>query len=847
MTAAITWPYVTRLRDAVVDPGDPYLIAWILWWDYHQTFRNPLDLFHANIFYPYRYTLAFSEHSYGIAILFFPLFALGLRPLTVHAVAMFFGFAVSGYGAFRLGRTLSGSSGVGWVAGIIFAFVPYRFNMMSQLAYLFSPWVPLLLEALVLFVRERSRKRAVWLGVAFFMSGLSTISWFTLTLLPFALSAAFLLTRYRLWRERAFWLRGATALAVAALALMPFMLPYYMVTKLYGFTRRIEDVKVESAWPLDWFRVERRNQLWNRFQTTFQAQSRFKLFPGLLPILLSLSAVMLVKPTERHIQRHADDDEIATRKTTLLWLDLFIILAFIGSILAIGFGGAPAFGLFNYVTSDRILFALVVACVARLCIAYPGVLRNGYSRNFIETMRSPRRSDAYWLGLLWVAIGFSYSLGWNFFFYRILYEIIPLFRGMRVVTRGAIIAYLGMAILAGLGTKRLAELVAQKWPCIRMKAVYVTACALLLFELKAAPLKFMRGDVFPDAVTLRLKNTSMRGGIVVLPAGADFNHRHILRAADHAKPLIVGTSGFITNEEYEIETLTREGPIRERLIDLMEAIPASYLVIQRDLIKPDRRLDYEVFLARTLATGRLRFVKSFEGHADLYAVTKTEPEAITEEPLSVGVSITEWGALIKDDPVQLLSHYRNWSQTLFRLHVAAFGAMPRYADFLMDARRLGRGVWPGLEGQEVQLERNLRNLIDEWTHRPHFTNLYGQLNDAEYLDRLLANAGISIEPAERAAMIEGFANNKETRATTLLKVVNDPRFVEKENPRSLVVLHFFGYLRRNPADPPDNDLRGMGHWILDLKRNHDPTRLSTAFSESIEYQRLKSSLAGSKK
>src|SRR5437773_2907613 len=205
LTLIMTWPWVAHLRDAASDPGDPYLNSWILWWDYHQTFHSPLNLFHGNIFYPYRYSLAFSEHNYGIALLFFPLFALGARPLTVHAVAMFFGFALSGYGAFRLARTLTGSYGVAWISGIIFAFIPYRFGMMSQVAYLFSPWVPLLFEALVLFARERSRKRALWLGCAFFLSGLTTISWLTLSLLPFALSAAILLTRYGLWRVRAFW------------------------------------------------------------------------------------------------------------------------------------------------------------------------------------------------------------------------------------------------------------------------------------------------------------------------------------------------------------------------------------------------------------------------------------------------------------------------------------------------------------------------------------------------------------------------------------------------------------------------------------------------------------------
>src|SRR4030095_6074940 len=222
-TAVVTWPYVTRMRDAVTSTNDPYLVAWIMWWDYHQTLHDPLNLFQANIFYPYRYTLAFSEHCYGLSLPFFPLFALGLRPLTVHAVAMFFGFALSGYGAFRLARTLTRDEAVAWVAGIIFAFTPYRFNLMAQLVYQFSVWIPLLFEALVLFARRQSHRRAAWLGFAFFMSGLSSISWFLLSLVPLAALAAILLTRYRAWYERKFWQRGAVALGAASLALAPFM------------------------------------------------------------------------------------------------------------------------------------------------------------------------------------------------------------------------------------------------------------------------------------------------------------------------------------------------------------------------------------------------------------------------------------------------------------------------------------------------------------------------------------------------------------------------------------------------------------------------------------------------
>src|SRR5258706_10216183 len=492
-TAGVTWPYVTQLRDGVVDSGDPYLISWILWWDYHQTFTDPFNLFHSNLFYPLHYTLAFSENSYGISLLFFPLFALGARPLTVYSVAMFFGFVTCGYGAFRLARTLTGSNGAGWVAGIIFAFVPFRFGLMSQVAYQFSMWIPLLLEALVLFARERSRKRAVWLGVAFFMSGLTTISWFTLSLLPFVVSAAILLTRYNTWHDREFWRRGAAALGLASLALLPFMLPYYIASKLYNFRRSIEEVKAFSAWPSHWLAADARNKLWHGMGDNLPDGGKFRLFPGLLPILLSLAALLLRPMKSENSNLKPEISNFRGVKK----LVVFIVVAFAVWILTIGFDNSDAFGgVFNWVRSESALVVLIVGVITRLCITYPAVLRRSEDANLIETFRSQRRSDAFWLGLVWTIIGFCYSLGWNFFFYRILYDVLPLFRSMRVAMRGSMIAYLGLAILAGLGAKRLAEMFAQNRGRSSEAGVFAVIALLLLFELNAAHLKLIHVDVY---------------------------------------------------------------------------------------------------------------------------------------------------------------------------------------------------------------------------------------------------------------------------------------------------------------------------------------------------------------
>jgi hypothetical protein len=837
LTAALTWPYVNYLRDVVADPGDPYLVSWILWWDYHQTFKDPLNLFHANLFYPLRYTLAFSEHCYGIAFLFFPLFALGFRPLTVHAVAMFLGFALCGYSAFRLARTLTGSQAAGWVTGIVFAFVPFRFHLLSHLPYLFTLWIPLLLEALVLFVRDRSRKRAFWLGFTFFMNGITSVSLFSLTIVPAALCGVVLLTRHGLWRDRQFWRRGAVALGAAGIALLPFMLPYYIVSKIYGFRRSIEEVKANSAWPIHWLSVENRNKLWNRMGEGMIGGAQFKLFPGLLPILFSLVAMFAVNPTEKNVG--SADVALTRSKWPGKWLarlDALILVTFVLSIPAIGFDGTDAFGnFFYYVTSARVLALLTAAIVARCCISYPSFLRPTH-RNLVETLRSERSSDGFWLGIILTVVGFCYSLGWNFFFYRICYDLLPMFRSMRVPTRGAMFAYLGLAILAGIGVEQVALRIGRKWPRLRRTTVFAIACGLLLFELNGAPLKMTRGDVFPDAVSLRLKETTMRGGLVVLPAGPDFNHRHILRSADHQKPLIVGTSGFNSPFEDQIEAWTRAGDIHDPLLELLERIPASYLVIENHLIASERRADYEAFLVRAIRSGRLRFVNRFDGRDDLYAVVKTEPEARTEAALPFDIELKDWQQLIEENPVNVLGKNKTWSQIAYSIQLASFGEMPRYAEFLSDLKLIGRGALINSDNEQTQLDVNMNEFVADWVKRPSFQTRYRSMNSEHFVDTLSGNAGIILAPAERSSLIDKLNSGEMTRGQALLAIAKNPELARKDEYRSLLLLHYFGYLRRNPGESPDKDLEGFSYWLRELEKTGEVERLPRAFMESFEYK-----------
>lgn len=634
----MTWPWALHLRDAVGDTGDSYLNTWILWWDYHQTFTDPLNLFHANILYPYRYTLAFSENNYGIALFFFPLYAAGLRPLTVHGLATLVGFALCGYGSFRLARTLTGSRGAAWVAGVAFAFVPYRFHHLPHITYLFSGWMPLLLEALALYTRAPTRRRAAWLGVAFYLNALTCIHWFVLTLIPLALTGLFLVSRRRLWRVRDFWVRASVALGLSAAALLPFLIPYVRVSNLYGLVRSPEEAQFFSAQLIHWVTPDWQNKLWPWLGSAVSPYTtELALFPGLMPLLLALAALVFVGA------RRGGAGGVTTdyRRRLAQVLGTLALACAVLALLTFGYGSLQPrlFGveLFHAHGPRRAVVLGALLLVARWLLLPPRCLRLFKASSLRTALRACRPSEAVGVGLIWVVVGFAGSFGMNFFFHRLLFKYVPLFRSIRVPARWAMICFVGLSLLAGLGAARLV----RRLDAGRLRdlgraralkaAAFALVVALLLFEQRAAPLVLVRGAVDPDPLTLRLKETPMRGGIVELPSGVGHaNYLYTLRAADHERPLVNGVSGFRPPIVRAVEEMSQSRPVPERFLDLLEAIPVSYLVVHRSALDAESRGALEAFLTKGVAAGRLRLVRRFgdaEMGDELYALTKIEPEA----------------------------------------------------------------------------------------------------------------------------------------------------------------------------------------------------------------------------
>ena len=135
VTVLMTWPQAAHLGDALTDVGDAKLNARILQWDFAQTLRDPLNLYQLNFFYPTRYVLAFSENLYGVAVFGFPALWSGASALFNYNLLLLLGMFLSAISAWALSREVTGDPIASVLAGLVFAFVPWRFSQLPHLRF----------------------------------------------------------------------------------------------------------------------------------------------------------------------------------------------------------------------------------------------------------------------------------------------------------------------------------------------------------------------------------------------------------------------------------------------------------------------------------------------------------------------------------------------------------------------------------------------------------------------------------------------------------------------------------------------------------------------------------------
>lgn len=142
----------------------------------------------------------------------------------------------------------------------------------------------------------------------------------------------------------------------------------------------------------------------------------------------------------------------------------------------------------------------------------------------------------------------------------------------------------------------------------------------------------------------------------------------------------------------------------------------------------------------------------------------------------------------------------------------------RFEEYLPDVQAISRGVVSGQSGSDQILQANTQAFFMNFVQRAAFVARFPTTQTgAQFVDALFASAGITPTTAERQAAITAFGGGDVAgRAAALQSVVNNETEFQREFNRAFVLMEYFGYLLRNPDDPPDNNLNGYNFWLRKL-------------------------------
>ena len=127
LTVVLAYPLSMRPSNAVMSHGpDTDLFVWMLAWDTHAFTHYPLSIFDANIYYPQRHTLAYSENVIGSAILAAPVIWITGNPLLAMNLVALASSVLCALGAWLLARRVGLSAAGAVVCSVVFGFSPPR-------------------------------------------------------------------------------------------------------------------------------------------------------------------------------------------------------------------------------------------------------------------------------------------------------------------------------------------------------------------------------------------------------------------------------------------------------------------------------------------------------------------------------------------------------------------------------------------------------------------------------------------------------------------------------------------------------------------------------------------------
>ena len=593
-TLALTWPAVTGLtRDIPWDLGDSLLNSWILGWDADHLLRFLVGDFgalrgfwNANIFGPEPLALAYSEHLVALTIPILPVYAATRNLILCYNLLFLSTFVLSGLGTYLLVRDLTGTPKAAFVAGLIYAFAPYRLGQFSHLQVLSSQWMPFALFGFRRYFEHLSKSvppaaervegrrlpagslALVGASAALVAQNLSC-GYFVFFFSPLMIAyVLFEISSRRLWRDRSVWIALSVAAVGVAAATVPFLWPYLELRRRGMPPRALAEVSSYSADVFSYLTAHGAHRLYAERIRGFP-KPEGDLFPGFVPVFLAaLGAGAHVWSLWRSAPRPAADD-----KRWIFWTAATVLTIAILLLANIGLTS----GLTASVAGVSVRARSALRPLALGLLAFAVMMWR--SRRIRSVVRgTPGCAVGFYAAALaacvWMSLGPApESMGRPLHdpgLYLFFYDYVPGFNGLRVPARFGMVFMLFLAVLSGFGAAYLERR-------FRRGSLVVAALGIVfLAEVNAAPINLngtadSTGLTRPDAYVLPGPATfEIYRAVSLLPADVEiaefpfgdstYDLRYMYYSTTHWRRLLNGYSGNFPGWYIDAQEILRSVP-----------------------------------------------------------------------------------------------------------------------------------------------------------------------------------------------------------------------------------------------------------------------------------------------
>lgn len=627
ITLAATWPLARGLgRDVAWDLGDSLLNMWVLAWDAEQLlailggdFSRIRSFFDGNIFYPAPLTIAYAEHLFPQALQILPVYALTGNPILCYNLLFLSTFVLSGLGMYLFVRELTGNARAAFVAGLLFAFAPYRLPQSPHLQVLSAQWMPFVLYGFRRYLdsvqagRRRLRPLA-GASLALVVQNLSC-GYYLLYFAPFA--GAYVLWEMiarGVWRRPRLWAELTVAAALVLAMTLPFLLPYLAVAEAFEFERSRPEVIRYSADVYSYATAAADQTLWGDRIRAFP-KPEGDLFLGFVAMFLAALGVAGWRYRERaaHPEPHApapaprggpeSSTAAATPGGAKRWL-VWLLAA--GAILHLV--AAAAALIYRRILLDLWMFELQISNVTQVLFraAVFAILLLIVSPRVRDRARAFARDRGFFVAAMaaamWLSLGpLPQVLGRPVEIaapYGFLYEHVPGFDGVRVPARFAMIVVLMLAVLGGYGAAVLTRWRYATPLLALLSAAFLAESLVLPFTVNGVTPT--PGYITPEARVYRparapevykeIARLPAESVIAELPLGeSDFDLRAMFYSIGHWRPLLNGYSGFFP-PHYGRLAVTLIDLVRfpDAAVEALRRQGATHVVVHEDAYPEDR-------------------------------------------------------------------------------------------------------------------------------------------------------------------------------------------------------------------------------------------------------------------